>query len=74
VLAQAIHRASPRADKPFIGVNCGAIPEPLLESELFGMPAERLPAQSRRTRECSRRRTAARCFSTKSATCRSRCR
>ncbi|MEO7760355.1 MAG: sigma 54-interacting transcriptional regulator [Casimicrobiaceae bacterium] len=36
VLAQAIHRASPRADKPFIGVNCGAIPEPLLESELFG--------------------------------------
>ena len=36
VLAQAIHRASPRVDKPFIGVNCGAIPEPLLESELFG--------------------------------------
>jgi two-component system response regulator GlrR len=36
VLAQAIHRASPRAGKPFIGVNCGAIPEPLLESELFG--------------------------------------
>jgi two-component system response regulator GlrR len=36
VLAQAIHRASPRANKPFIGVNCGAIPEPLLESELFG--------------------------------------
>ncbi len=36
VLAQAIHRASPRRDKPFIGVNCAAIPEHLLESELFG--------------------------------------
>ena len=36
VLARAIHDASRRRDHPFIGVNCGAIPEQLLESELFG--------------------------------------
>jgi len=36
VLARAIHDASPRAAHAFIGVNCGAIPEQLLESELFG--------------------------------------
>jgi len=36
LLARAIHRASPRHDKPFIAVNCGAIPSELVESEFFG--------------------------------------
>ena len=36
LLAKAIHQASTRRNKPFMAINCGAIPEPLLESELFG--------------------------------------
>jgi transcriptional regulator with PAS, ATPase and Fis domain len=36
MLAHAIHASSPRAPKPFIAVNCGAIPRELIESELFG--------------------------------------
>ncbi|TAL92107.1 MAG: sigma-54-dependent Fis family transcriptional regulator, partial [Rhodanobacter sp.] len=36
VLAQALHDSSQRADKPFVAVNCAAIPESLIESELFG--------------------------------------
>ena len=36
LMARAIHQASPRRDRPFIAVNCGALPPELVESELFG--------------------------------------
>jgi transcriptional regulator with PAS, ATPase and Fis domain len=36
VLAERVHRTSPRAARPFLGLNCAALSEPLLESELFG--------------------------------------
>ena len=42
LLVRALHAASPRADRPFVPVNCGAIPRDLLESELFGH--EKAPA------------------------------
>lgn len=45
IFAQAIHNASPRSNKPFVAINCGALPEQLLESNYSAMRAAPLPAQ-----------------------------
>lgn len=69
IFAQAIHNASPRSSKPFIAINCGALPEQLLESNCLATRAGRLPARSAIAKGYFRRRKAARCFLMKSAIC-----
>ncbi len=47
VAARALHRASPRGDKPFVHINCAALPADLIESELFGHEAGAYPGATR---------------------------
>jgi sigma-54 specific flagellar transcriptional regulator A len=74
VVARNLHYHSKRRDGPFVPVNCGAIPAELLESELFGHEKGAFTGAITSRAGVSSWPTAAPCSSTKSATCRCRCR
>ncbi|WP_395061340.1 sigma-54-dependent transcriptional regulator [Paraburkholderia silvatlantica] len=48
LIARSLHELSPRHDKPFVAVNCGALPEPMFESEMFGYEAGAFTGAARR--------------------------
>jgi len=66
LVAQTIHRLSPRAGSPYVPINCAAIPDTLLESELFATRRGRSPEPPSAGRAASSWPTTARCFSTRS--------
>jgi two-component system response regulator PilR (NtrC family) len=67
--ARQIHTLGARRDRAFVPVNCGAIPESLMESEFFGYRKGAFTGANDDRQGFFRRRTAARCFSTKWRNC-----
>ena len=64
MVARRIHELSERRNEPFVAVNCGAIPENLVESEFFGHRKGAFTGADSTARACSKSPTAEHCFST----------
>ena len=69
-IAEIVHANSAVKNGPFVASNCGALPGELIEAELFGSEAGAYTGAHAHAKASSRRPTAARCSSTRSARCR----